>query len=334
VVRLFSLQDVFLLRRLQSQGVGFDLRRSLLDAPSPVSSALLDYFTRHRLGAITCIHQDTIDGEDLSGFAQVWPRADKHEWELGYVAPAPTSHGDGAVWRQLLTHLVVLGAERGILRIYARSCEDPEIEEILRQAGFIQIAREEVFARAQEPAPWPQPPGLRPVNPQDHWALGRLYRQAVPQLVRQAEALPPQRIGAPHATLPARGSVDGFVWMDEGKILAYLGLCTSPNGCWLEVVALPECRAETLPYIKYVLTLTRCSAHAPVYCPVPDFGAGLGWVLRALHFEPYARQVLLVAHTAARVPVRRPVRAVGLERGANVRTPVGHVRPGDTVNRS
>jgi len=331
VVRLFGLRDFFLLRRLRSQCVGFDLRRLLLDAPSPVSSALLGYLTHHHLGAITCIHEDTIDGRDLQGFAQVWPRAGRSEWDLGWVAPRLSSPRDVALWRRQLSDLVLFGAERGVLRIYARSSEDAQIEDVLRQTGFIVISREEVFVRPSKASLCSQPTGLRPSGPQDRWALGELYRQAVPQIVRRAEGLPSRRMRPPFGSLPSSGLTAEYVWVDEGRIVAYLGLYSSLRGNWLEVVSLPECRAETLPHVRYMLTLVSGPASTPVYCPVPDYAAGLGWVLRALEFEPYARQVLLVAHTAARVPVHRKVRVMGLEGSADARTPVGHVYTGESV---
>ena len=331
MVRLFSLQDVFLLRRLQPQCVGFDLRRLLLDAPSPMSLALLGYFTNHHLGAITCVSEETIDGKSLRGFAQVWPKQDQPEWDLGYLAPSLSSDGDAALWRRLLKDLVLLGVERGILRIYARASEDAQIEDVLRQAGFTVVTREQVFAlsRCEEPVSHSRPAGLRPVSSQDGWALSELYRQAIPQLVRRTEELPTRLVAAPCSGLPALTPIDEYVWAEEGRIITHLGLCRSPKGYWLEVVALPERRADTSPHIRYMLSLAVCSPRTPVYCPVPDYAAGLGQVLRTLGFEAYARQVLLVVHTAARVPVRRQRRVMGLEGRADVRTPLGHICPED-----
>jgi len=331
VVRLFGLQDVLLLRRLQPQCVGFNLRRLLLDAPSPVSSALLGYLTHHHLGAITCVRKDMIDGQNLWGFAQVWPRPDRPEWDLGYLAPSLTSDENADLWRGLLNDLVLFGVERGILRIYARASEDTQTEGVLRQAGFTVVSREEVFAlsRCEEPASPSRPAGLRAVGSQDSWALSELYRQAVPQLVRRTEEFPTRLVATPFSGLPALTPIDEYVWAEEGRIIAHLGLCSSPKGYWLEVVALPERRADTSPHIRYMLSLAVCSPRTPVYCPVPDYASGLGQVLRALGFEAYARQVLLVVHTAARVPVRRQRRVMGLEGRADVRTPLGHICPED-----
>jgi len=221
------------------------------------------------------------------------------------------------------------------LRIYARAAEDSDIEGVLRRVGFTVISREEVFGLSQrdEPAPSPQPAGLRPATPQDDWALGELYRQAVPQLVRRTEELPFRRFATPGSGLAALGPIGEYVWVERDRIITYLGLCSSPKSHWLEVVVLPERHVDTLPYIRYMLTLSDRSPLVPVYCPVPDYGAGLGWVLRRLGFEAYARQVLLVAHTAARAPARRQVRGLSLERSAEMHTPVGHMCPEDCIQK-
>lgn len=325
MIRLFGLRDVLMIRQLQSQGVAFDLRRLLLHSSSPMRSALAGYLTHYHLGTTTCVHEGAKEGRNLRGFAQVCPRADQAEWNLVFLAPSLERHRNAAdLWYRLLTYLTILGAEQGILRIYARSSEDANAEDVFRQAGFTVITREEVFAFPREFAPALRPNGLRPLTPQDGWALDELYRQAMPQLVQQAEGFPShpgvtryRQPGSAHHTRE-------YVWVEQDKVIAYIGCCSSPKGHWLEVVARPECRANTLPCIRYILSQVGCSADMPVYCPVPDYDVGLGWLLRTLGFEPYMRQVLLVVHTAARVPVRRQIIVPALERSVNVRTSVGN----------
>lgn len=313
-----------MVRQLQPQGVAFDLRRLLLYSSSPLHSAVAGYLTNHHLGTITCVYRDDGRGSSLKGFAQVWPRADDAEWDLAFLAPSLERQGNvSALWLRLLSDLIVLGAERGTLRIYVRSAEDAEAEDIFRQVGFTIIIREEVFASSRVPAPIPLPKGLRPVTPEDRPALNELYAQVVPQLVQQAEGVAPHWWATRQRMRPV--SAKEYVWADKGLIIAYLGLCCSSRGYWLETMVRPEFRADLLPHLKYLLTLTRCSANTPVYSPVPDYSVGVGWLLRTLGFEPYARQVLMVVHTAARVPIRRPMLVPGLERGVDVSTNVGHV---------
>ena len=325
MIRPFGLRDVFAIRRLTPRGVGFDLRCLLLHSPSPAHCALLGYLTRHHLGTITCIHERSKELE-TEGIIQVWPCADQAEWDLAFLAPSLDHHRDAPdVWLRMLTHLIVLAARRDVERVCARSSEDAEAEDLLRKAGFTVVEREEVFVLSHQPAPAPSPKGLRQLDRRDREALDELYSQVRPPLVQQAEGLQRHWSTPPHLTSLGLVAASEHVWAERGRIIAYLGLCSSSRGHWLEVVVRPERRADVLPYAKHVLTLARCTARTPVYCPVPDHDVGLGWLLRTLGFESYSRQVLLVAHTVARVPVGRRITISGLERSVDMGASPGHM---------
>jgi len=325
VVRPFGLRDVIAIRQLRPLGVAFDLRRLLLRSLSPMSSALLDYVTHHRLGAITCVQPDS-GASKRRGFVQAVPRVSKTEWDLAFISPSLEFHPDAAhIWHSLLHHLVFYGTERAVQRIYARSAEDAEAEDVLRQVGFTAVTREEVFVLAQQPAPAPVPRGMRRVEQQDSWALDQLHRHVVPPQVQQSEGLHQRWCGRSATHRIGAQATDEFVWADGGEIVAYLGLCSSSLGYWLEVVVRPDHRADLLPYIRSVLMLAQCSHYTPVYCNVPDYSVGLGWLLRTVGFETYARQIVMVLHTVARVPVRRPIMLSALEQRVDVGTSVGHV---------
>lgn len=323
MIRLFGLRDVLLVKQLQPQGVAFDLRWLLLHSTSPLQSALAGYLTRYQLGTITCVHEGRRDGQGLRGFVQVWPRPAQAEWDLVFLSPALERHENAAdLWYRLLTYLSILGAEQGILKIWVRSAEDAEAEDVFRQAGFTVVMREELFVLRQEAKAASWPSGLRLLTPQDLHALEELYRQAVPQFVQQVEERPPHLSLARYRLPLGAHRGQEYIWVEGGKALAYMGWYHSPRGAWMEIMARPEYRADALPYIRYVLALTGCSTARPVYCPVPDYDVGLSWLLRALGFEPCTRQVLLVRHTAARVPVRPKIVVPGLERSVNVHTSV------------
>jgi len=328
VIQPFGLRDALTIKRLQSSNVAFDLKRLLLYSPSPLRSALAGYLTNHHLGTITCVHRD--DKKHFCGYVQVWPRADRPEWELGCIAPSLDEHEQaGDIWRQMLSHIIIKGAELGNLRSYARSSEDAEAEDVFRQAGFTVISREEVFVCSREPSPAPLPKGLRPVTRRDHWALNEFYRQVVPHLVQQAEGFSPHWCTAGNGSLLHAVSSSGYVWADKGKIIAYMGLCRSTRAHWLEIVVRPEYRADLLPYLKYMLMVAKSAERLPVYCPVADYSVGLGWLLRTCGFESYTRQVMLAAYTMARVPIRQrvPVHS-GLQSSVDIGTPAIYQKPG------
>ena len=252
----------------------------------------------------------------------MYRRSPHAEWDLAYLSPSLDDRGDAAdTWRKLLSHLIVLGAQQGIERIYARCAEDAEVEDILRQVGFTVVCREEVFVLSKPPAPAPLPKGLRRLDPRHERGLLELYHQVEPRQVHQAEDSSRQWCAAAHLNLTRSISVDEYVWTGRDQIIAHLQLLSSAKGYWLEVVVRPEHRGDLLPYIKYLLTLTQCSSCRPVYCSVPDYGVGLGWLLRTQDFESYVRQTLLVAHTVSRVAVRRQIMIPGLGGSVDIGTP-------------
>ncbi|MBN1402128.1 MAG: hypothetical protein JXA74_14905 [Anaerolineae bacterium] len=306
------------LRQLQPRGTAFDLKRLVLTASSPAGSALRAYFTHNHLGTPTYVRDDLVT--DGRGFVQVKPRPNGVEWDLLYIAPSLDDHKDVAsIWHGLLGYLIILAGQQGVLRIYARSPEDAEIESVLRSAGFSILAREEVFVLSVPATPAPHPKGMRRAGGRDREALICLCQRAMPSLVRKAELSSGDWCQAVTPRLRRQMGrvrrVDEFICMAKGQMIAYLSMRESSSGYWLEVIVHPEYRGDVLPYVRYILTLAECSPSKPLYCGVPDFGVGLGWILRTLAFEPYARQALLVAHTVARVPVRPAVVIPGLEGG-------------------
>ncbi len=324
--RLFDLRDVPLVRRLEPQGVAFDLRRHLLEDTVPVRDAVLGFLTAHRLGAITCVCLTPGDEDGLSGFVQATEGADGTEWDLSYIAPSlDYDLRAGNTWCHLLGSLILLAAEHGVERVRVRSAQDAEAEDLFRRVGFTVVSREEVFALDQEAKPTPQPRGFRRSTPEDQWALNELGRQVVPQVIQQAEGGLFRWAESGRRGVSQRNTSELYVWADRGQMLACLGLTKTARGSWIEVIARPEHRGDVLPHLRYLLTLAAPSSQSPVYCPVPDYAVGLGWLLRTLGFESYTRQVLLVAHTVTRVPAQRSLIVPGLEHGIDVSRPMGHV---------
>ncbi|MHB0857235.1 MAG: hypothetical protein ACYC5M_06650 [Anaerolineae bacterium] len=324
MIRSYSLIDSLTLGRLQPQGVAFDLKRLLLGSSSPTQSALLGYLTSHQMGSRTYLCERGQGNDHLRGMAQVLPRGHEPAWDLVFLSPGVEYHEQAAdLWREMLTYLAVWGARQGILRIYARTPEDPEAEAVFRQSGFALVSREEVFVLSQRPGPAPLPRGMHKLRAEDEWAVRELYHQVTPQLVKQLSGADTFRPRA-NSSAPFSGSWNvQYIWADKGRVIAHLALCGTKRGSWLEVVVRPEHRADALPYIRYMLTLARRHTRVPVYCPVPDHSVGLGWLLRTLGFTSFTRQALMVARTTVCVPAHRRIVAHGLEPRIDVGTLAG-----------
>lgn len=319
MARTFALRDLGMLKHLEQRGVGFDLRNSVIHPRAPSHSALIGYLTRHRLGAVTCV-QD-VDG--AQGFVQVWPQGDTLSWHLSYLAPSLNEQPDAAeIWRCLLLQLLRYAAAKGVLRVFARCTEDAEIEETLRQNGFGLVTREEAYVLTHAPSPVPAPRGLRRLDVGDQWSLHKLYAQAVPSFVQKAEGLTPQESRSPLQTL-ASPPDDHYVWVDRGEMVAHFAVSRGQLGTWMDSVVRPDRRGDVLPYLRHILAQQPCSPERPLYVCVPDYAVGLGWLLRTLGGETFARQAVMVAQTTARETVVRPAIVPALDaadRGAPVVT--------------
>lgn len=325
MIRLFGLRDVLGLKALQPVSVSLDLRREVLYRPAPLRSAVLGYLTRHHFGPLTWMCEGVRGEPGIQGFAQVWPSAWREDWSLGAVAPAPDVPGAEWVWRELLNGLVRRAAEHGRPRILARVPEDSEVEHALRAGGFLAATKEELFCLTRPLKPVASPRNLFSTRSSDAWAIGELYRQVVPRHVQEAEASVGHGCGTPGGYLFGARAVEERIWMEEGRANAYFALSAAPLGHWLEVLVRPEHRTDILPHIRYILSRVDVAPHRPVYCSVPDYAVGVGWMLRTLSFQSLHRQVQMVMHVAARLPLRRPSMVAGLEAGVDIRAPVGTV---------
>jgi len=322
VIRPFSLRDALTIRRLAPQGVAFDLERLLLDTSSPLTAAIAGYLTRSHLGAVTCIHDGANDQQNLRGFVQAMPNARSSRWDVAYLSPSLGQHPDASdIWYRLLTYLIIYAAEQRICRVFARSSEDGEAEDVLRQAGFRVVMREEVFGLEGAQPALPVPKGLRAVTEQDRWALQQFYGHTVPRNALDPLSGTSYRTTHNPSTLSSYAVLGEYVWTERQQILAYYGLLSGARGCWLEVLVRPEHRGDILHHIKFMLGLARSNS-GPIYCGVPDYSVGLAWLLRTLHFEPQARQVLMVAQTAVRERVHQGVLVSRLEGSIETSVPV------------
>jgi hypothetical protein len=323
VIRPFGLRDAWAIKHLQPRGVAFGLRR-LLGSSSPVSSAVLGLLTRRLLGALTLVYYGP-KRSNVRGFAQLEPRRDGQAWDLTFLAPSlDERQALPCIWQDLLAYAVVAAAQQQALRLYARPPQDSEIEQLLRRAGFALVTREEVFALSEPPPPAALPRGFREADRQDAWALSELYRKAIPPLAYQAQG--PVQLGSLGLSSGLGSRPAGYVWTEKGEIVAHLTLSALPRGYWIECAVHADYRGELLPYIAYLISLTDCSPSRPAYLAVPDYNVGLGWLLRTLGFVSYSRQLVMVAHTANRVSVARPIAASSRESTVDMATPVSAPR--------
>ncbi len=324
MIRPFGLQDLLYIKQFDTPKIAFDTRRLLLYAPSAPGAAVLGYVTRHHLGAVTYVQQNS-DARELEGFVEAWPRANRPEWDLAFLAPSRDRGGAGKVWQRLLSTLIVMAGEKGVSRIYARAPQDVQVEQVLRQVGFTLVRREEIFVLVAQTASARRIEGLRGIEAGDSRALHTLCHRMQSRLGKAAEDVSPHRVLDFYPHLHTGSTIDEYVWEQKDTLVAYLGLQGSSRGYWLDIVVDPEHRADLLPCVKYILGLAQCTEDTPLYCPVPDYIPWLGRLLRELGFTSYTRQAVLVAHTKVKASVRCEIPVAALEKGMDMGAPVGQM---------
>jgi hypothetical protein len=323
VIRPFGLYDILTVRQLQKGSVPLDLRRQVLYRDAPARAALLGFLTQYRFGPLTWMYAGRDAGRDGRAFAQVWPIADRPDWNLSRLAPSlEDGEGAEALWREMLRGLVRRAADSGVFRIFTRVEEGSDAERVLRRNGFVATTRQELFVLPAAPGPVSSPKHLVPAEPRHDWALGELYRQVVPRFVQEAEASFCHACASPRRHTLGGEAVREYVWQDAERVNAYFAVSTASLGSWVEILVRPEHRGDIMPHIRHVIG-NVAARERPIYCPVPDYDVGVGWLLRTLGFQPVGRQAHMVMHVAARVPVRRPLLVTGLEGSVDIRTPIG-----------
>jgi len=316
VVRPLGWSDLLTLRRMQPKGTTLDVRRATFATASPLMVGVLGLLLQQPLGATTLV--DEADGE--VGIAQASPQQGGKTWDVRFLAPSIAHSPTAArVWQRLLSALGVLACQHAAERLLAYVPEDAFTEEAFRGAGFEIVAREQVFVLTSPPAPAPEPTGFRKLAARDHQGLRDLITAAVPSRVSGLGEATPTRDRAPKGFFA--GAPREHIWVRNGHVSAYVGLFTGPECYWLEILVRPDLRAEIAPHLRYALSSINCSPQAPIFCAIADHVAGTGWILRALGFEPYARQALMASRLVSRVQVRAPVVFPGLESSVDTSAP-------------
>jgi hypothetical protein len=142
---------------------------------------------------------------------------------------------------------------------------------------------------------------VRLVQPEDLWAVQRLYTALTPPLVQQAEGT---------RNCAADPGEETWLWPVENSLCACLRRQHSPRGCRLGLLVDPACRQHAPALLSHGLA----GAPLPVYLVLRSYQGELLDVARRLGFRPYSEQVLLVKQLAVPEPLRQPVPARSTER--------------------
>jgi hypothetical protein len=283
VIRPFGLNDIWLVRRLQGNGVPLAIEHVLTHPNPPLWTALTAPWpwAGVGVGVATFVLNERYCGERLSGFVQLMKRAARPEADLLYLSPslvssefgpdvtgaadrnsaAGRSGADGrngadgqpacdasgeVIWGRLLTYCTKAAAAHGLQRIFASVPEGCLEADSLKAAGFSLYAREIIFRLAVVPPASGSLVGFRPQTPQDSWALQRLYTRNTPRLVQQAEGALSGEVGSPALSWWEPGSWEGVIWEPAGEVRGAVQVHIGRTGHWLRIWGANELSAREL----------------------------------------------------------------------------------------
>jgi hypothetical protein len=321
---IFTPRRLFLVNRLQQQGVALNLEESLTQSYHPLRAALTAFLTLGELGARTYIVSgNTADGR-MEGFIQVRERRARPEADVLFIAPSLGGDADARVWRHLLTYACRQAGGRGVERLFARLPQGGEETHLFSQVGFSVFTHEDLFCLdgGRLAKVDPSPGGhIRSCRSGDGIALHQLYAAIAPRLVQQAENVTARGHLCPPEIWPVSGDRQGFVLERDGDILGCLIIRPGRVGHWLYVLLHPRAYDHADDLLAYGLSTLRDASSVPIYCGVREYQGGLRAVLEDVGFVPFASRTLMVKHTAVRVkdPAWKLVSA--LDKRAEATTP-------------
>jgi hypothetical protein len=284
MIRPFELRDIPTLHRYRSQGLFLDSiptltwGRTLVPAGammSPISSAM---------GVFTSLYQGEEDGSQPI-IGQVVHASGSPFARFTFIAP--DSAIESPVLAPLVENLIKRVGERGAQSLIAEVDEKSFTFEALRRAHFSIYSRQRIWRLNQPPkgklgkSPW------RLITPIDEIGVRKLYGAMVPALVQQVEPAP-------------WGRLRGYVYYEEGEMLAFVDVIRGPRGLWAQPFIHPELENVDLRLSQLLEGLSP-RKNRPLYFCLRSYQAWLSVVMEEIQAEPGVSQAVMVRRLAASV---------------------------------
>jgi hypothetical protein len=320
-----NVRDLFLVSKLQNQGMLLSLEGALTQTYRPLLAALVGCIPLEGIGVFTYVCEEVGESRRMAGFGQVRMRKESSEADVVYLAPSLSAVENAkTIWCRLLEKLCREAGEQGIQRIFARPPEDgPEVE-AFQQVGFSIYTREDVFRLNQMPPDLahPEERTVRPQQPADSWGLQGLYADITPRLVQQAENITVREWEITPGPWPRQARREGYVLEDKGEIIGYLRIRRGQTGHWLEMLLHPQAYRRADELVAQSLSLLAEYPPCPIYCCLRRYQGGLRAPLEAKGFQHFASQCVMVKYTTVRIKEPALKLVPALEKRAEAATPM------------
>lgn len=183
----------------------------------------------------------------------------------------------------LLDNLAAQAGAWGAFHLLAEVEEGSCALEGMRRSGFSVYAWQRIWQfRSTLEHQKNGSPRWQPASSIDENAIRNLYQSLVPPLVQSAEPLTSRRL-------------QGWVYRQEGEILAYMEGVYGPHGVYLQPLIHPAVE-NVSQVIADLLVRQPGLLNRPVYMAIRSYQAWLETIVRDLECQVGPRQALMVKH--------------------------------------
>lgn len=249
------------------------------------------------MGIYTCIQSEK-DAEKTRGNGSSAPLVGQVQYGAGdrsaritFLMPDLALNQPGIT--ELLEHIAVQAGSWGAFHLLAEVEENSCALEGLRRSGFSVYAWQRILKftptdRRQANGNGQQPNEIchdclwNPVSSIDEITIRNLYQSLVPPLVQSAEPLTARKL-------------PGWVYRQEGEIMAYVEGIYGPNGIYLQPLIHPAVE-NVSQVLSNLLVHQRNPLGRPIYLAIRSYQAWLETVVRDLECQIGPRQALMVKH--------------------------------------
>jgi hypothetical protein len=301
--RSFAWHDILTFYRYRQQLVCTDSAQALTHG-SPVGPMALLARLNPSVGSYTGICYSANGNTPMVGHMR-YP-AGSRSARILFLMPEEGLNQPGLT--DLLEHLAAQAGAWGAFHLLAEIDESSLALEGLRRSGFSVYAWQHIWkyttssensslngssnASARDGSA-----GWTPAASIDEIGIRNLYQSLVPPLVQSAEPLPAGRLA-------------GWVYRQEGEILAYVEGVYGPQGTYMQPLIHPA--VENVSQVLASLLVRQPTLLGrPVFLAIRSYQAWLETIVRDLEFQVAPRQALMVKHLVLHqrdvVPVRHAV---------------------------
>jgi hypothetical protein len=307
MLRPFGWRDLPTLYRYRHQGIFLDSALWLTRGSALIPGFFFSGFSA-ATGLITWICADECDELPLVG--QLYHPTASPAARLTFLAPQEAQQSSSI--QQLLEQLARQAGQHGAFHLQAEAEADSAVFDTLRRSGFSAYTRQRIW-RYNARLPSEKASLLwRAARPIDRVPVTSLYRQVVPDIVRNIESLKSQPLS-------------GMVFSDGTEFLAYAEIKYGGRGIWVKPVIKPDIeQADQL--VEALLRSIPERRARPIFLCVRAYQPHLEPALEALGAEPGTRQIALVKHLAVHHKLRESFALPNLEGRSEASAPLAQTR--------